>query len=35
MVDETKNDKHSGKTGSGNPKVKTLDSLYHDHADPN
>ena len=34
MVDELRNRKHSGKSGCGNPRVKTLDSLYHDHADP-
>jgi hypothetical protein len=34
MVDELRNRKHSGKSGGGNPRVKTLESLYHDHADP-
>jgi len=34
MVDETRTRKHSGKSGGGNPRVKTLDSLFHDFADP-
>ncbi len=34
MVDDVKNRKHSGKSGEGNPGVKTLDSLNHDYVDP-
>lgn len=34
MVDETKNGKHSGRSGGGNSRVKTLESLYHDHVGP-
>jgi hypothetical protein len=34
MVDEVKNRKHSGKSGVGNPRIKTLDSPFHNQADP-
>lgn len=34
MVDELKTGKHSGKSGGGNPRLKTLDSLYNDHVGP-
>ena len=35
MADDPSNNKSLGKRGNGNPGLKTLDSLYYDHAGEN